>query len=237
VFTDHALYQAEEELTLAFYNCHIEAHSNQECVVLPFLLKVNVQPHLSLHTITSRRILAYLIPLRILKGHLPSAELMKRFPVLDEIFAPFIAAIRTGDLKSFDQALDKWETRLLELNLWFSLEKARELCIRGLFRKMYAPLACILSIFRPLISLLLFLFLHRWVATGKGTRIPISMFHTALTVSGIDVVEDEAECLVANMIYKNFIRGYISHEKQMVVLAAANTFPRVADRPSPLAMI
>lgn len=63
------------------------------------------------------------------------------------------------------------------------------------------------------------------------------MFHTALTASGIDVVEDEAECLVANMIYKNFIRGYISHEKQMVVLAAANTFPRVADRPSPLAMI
>ncbi|KAF9480697.1 hypothetical protein BDN70DRAFT_877260 [Pholiota conissans] len=187
-FLNEEFEKAEEELTLAFYNCHIEAHSNQE------------------------RILAYLIPLRILKGHLPSAELMKRFPVLDEIFAPFITAIRTGDLKSFDQALDKWEVRLLELNLWFSLEKARELCIRGLFRKM-------------------------WVATGKGTRIPISMFHTALTVSGIDVVEDEAECLVANMIYKNFIRGYISHEKQMVVLAAANTFPRVADRPSPLAMI
>ena len=61
---------------------------------------------------------------------------MKRFPVLDEIFAPFIAAIKFGDLKAYDQALEKWETRLLELNLWLSLEKARELCLRSLFRIM-----------------------------------------------------------------------------------------------------
>jgi len=187
-FLNEEFAKAEEELTLAFYNCLIEAHSNQE------------------------RILAYLIPLRILKGHLPSAELMGRFPVLDEIFSPFITAIRKGDLKAYDQALEKWESRLLELNLWLSLEKARELCLRGLFRRM-------------------------WVATGKGTRIPISMFHTALKVSGTDMTEEEAECLVANMIYKNFMRGYISHEKQMVVLAATNTFPRAVDRPSPLTMI
>ncbi|KAF8914310.1 hypothetical protein CPB84DRAFT_1833013 [Gymnopilus junonius] len=187
-FLNEEFAKSEEELTLAFYNCHVDAHANQE------------------------RILAYLIPLRILKGHLPTRELMQRFPVLDEIFSPFIAAIRQGDPKAYDQALEKWETRLLELNLWLSLEKARELCIRSLFRRM-------------------------WVATGKGTRIPISMFHTALTVSGIDVPEEEAECLVANMIYKNFIRGYISHEKQMVVLAATNAFPRAADRPSALSMI
>ncbi|KJA29706.1 hypothetical protein HYPSUDRAFT_31686 [Hypholoma sublateritium FD-334 SS-4] len=187
-FLNEEFAKAEEELTLAFYNCLIEAHSNQE------------------------RILAYLIPLRILKGHLPSTELMRRFPVLDEIFSPFVTAIRKGDLKAYDQALEKWESRLLELSLWLSLEKARELCLRGLFRRM-------------------------WVATGKGTRIPISMFHTALKVSGTDMTEEEAECLVANMIYRNFMRGYISHEKQMVVLAATNTFPRAVDRPSPLTMI
>jgi hypothetical protein len=75
------------------------------------------------------------------------------------------------------------------------------------------------------------------VATGKGTRIPISMFHMALSVSGIEVPEEEAECLVANMIYKGFMRGYLSHEKQMVVLSSVSAFPRLADRPSPLAML
>jgi len=78
------------------------------------------------------------------------------------------------------------------------------------------------------------IFLNRWVATGKPTRIPISLFHIALRISGQDVPEEEAECLIANQIYRNFLRGYISHEKQMVVLASSNTFPKVADLPSAL---
>jgi hypothetical protein len=81
-------------------------------------------------------------------------------------------------------------------------------------------------------------FLHTsWVATDKGTRIPISMFHSSLTISGIDVSQGEAECLVANMIYKGLMRGYISHEKQMVVLASTNAFPTLADRQTPFALM
>ncbi|KAF9057815.1 hypothetical protein BJ165DRAFT_1398019 [Panaeolus papilionaceus] len=187
-FLNEEFAKSEEELTLAFYNCYIGAHSNQE------------------------RILAYLIPLRILKGHLPSAELLARFPVLYELFSPFIDAIRTGNLKAYDAALDKWESRLLELNLWLSLEKARELCVRCLFRRV-------------------------WVASEKATRITIALFHAGLTVAGDNVSVEEAECLVANMIYKGYIRGYISHERQMVVLASTNAFPRVADRPNALANV
>lgn len=182
--------KSERELTLAFYHCHLETHSNQE------------------------RILTYLIPLRILRGHLPTAELLQRFPVLDELFSPFIACMRNGDLGAYDAALDKWERRLVELNLWLTLERAREICIRGLFRRT-------------------------WIATEKSTRVPISMFYCALKLRGgdADVSEEEAECLVANMIYKGYMRGYISHEKQMVVLAATNTFPRVVDRPNPFALL
>ena len=48
---------------------------------------------------------------------------------------------------------------------------------------------------------------------------------------------EEAECYVANMIYKGFMRGYISHEKQMVVLASTNAFPRPADRAQPFSAL
>ena len=72
-----------------------------------------------------------------------------------------------------------------------------------------------------------------WVVSEKGNRIPVAMFHSSLRVSGMDVSSEEAECLVANMIYKGYMRGYISHEKQMVVLANTNAFPRLADRPTP----
>lgn len=83
-----------------------------------------------------RRILTYLIPLRILKGHLPSEELLNRFPILRDLFIPFIDAIRRGDIAEFDRMLESRERRLVELNLWLTLEKARELCMRGLFRRM-----------------------------------------------------------------------------------------------------
>ncbi|KAK0190618.1 hypothetical protein F5146DRAFT_1137436 [Armillaria mellea] len=176
--------KSEEELTLAFYQCHTRAQSNQE------------------------RILTYLLPLRILKGHLPSQELMDRFPTLKELYHPFLTAIRTGDVSGYDRALDHHEKTLLDLNLWITLEKARELCLRGLFRRV-------------------------WVASQKGSRVPISMFYSSLKISDIDVEEEEAECLVANMIYKGFMKGYISHEKRMVVLSNTNAFPKLAERSNP----
>ncbi|RXW25762.1 hypothetical protein EST38_g9 [Candolleomyces aberdarensis] len=63
------------------------------------------------------------------------------------------------------------------------------------------------------------------------------MFHMGLKIAGIETDVEEAECYVANMIYKGFIRGYISHEKQMVVLAMNNSFPRAADRQNPYALV
>lgn len=174
--------KSESELTLAFYNCHLKYHNNLQ------------------------RILTYLIPLRILRGIFPSEELLSQFPILQELYKPFITAIRKGDLPAYDRALEEGERRLVELSLWFNLERARELCLRGLFRKV-------------------------WVVMGKPTRVPISTLHAALVVSGVDMPIEEAECLVANMIYKGYMRGYVSHEKQMIVLAQQNTFPKVADAP------
>jgi COP9 signalosome complex subunit 12 len=75
-----------------------------------------------------------------------------------------------------------------------------------------------------------------WVVSEKSNRIPVAMFHCSLRVSGMDVSLEEAECLVANMVYKGYMRGYMSHEKQMVVLANTNAFPRLADRPNPFAL-
>lgn len=67
----------------------------------------------------------------------------------------------------------------------------------------------------------------------KTTRLNIKMFHCATKVVGLDSPMEEVECFVANMIYKGLIRGYISHEKQIVVLAANGAFPRLADRKNP----
>jgi hypothetical protein len=75
-----------------------------------------------------------------------------------------------------------------------------------------------------------------WVVSQKSNRMPLELFNTALRVSGLDVEPDEAECLVANMIFRGLIKGYISHEKQMVVLSNMVAFPSVAGRLNPFGM-
>ena len=42
----------------------------------------------------------------------------------------------------------------------------------------------------------------RWIACNKDSRIPISAFKLAMRHQGIDVDDDEVECLVAGMIWK-----------------------------------
>jgi len=66
---------------------------------------------------------------------LPSIELLDRFPLLKDLYYPFISSIKTGNLIAYDEALYRVEKELLELNLWVALEKAREICMRSLFRR------------------------------------------------------------------------------------------------------
>jgi hypothetical protein len=40
-----------------------------------------------------------------------------------------------------------------------------------------------------------------------------------------DVDLDEVECIVANLIFQKFMKGYISHEKATLVLSVKDAFP------------
>jgi PCI domain len=40
-----------------------------------------------------------------------------------------------------------------------------------------------------------------------------------------DLDLDEVECMLANLIYMGLIKGYISHEQSLMVLAREDPFP------------
>lgn len=173
-----------------------------------------------------RLILTYLIPLRLCRGVLPSETLFTRFPRLGELYSAFVAAIKAGDLRAYDDALAWAERRLTDMGTYLTVEKAREICVRELLRKVYVlSLSSILFPTRCLPDL-------RWLVHEKSLRVPISLFHAGFIVAGQNMEAVEAECMVANMIHKGYIRGYISHEKQMVVLAKTAAFPAFTDRKS-----
>ncbi|KAK6903747.1 hypothetical protein I203_107252 [Kwoniella mangroviensis CBS 8507] len=171
--------KAGEELEWALLNCPADAHRNQELI------------------------LTYLIPLHLLHGSLPSRRLLSLHPRLEELFLPFINAIKSGDVREYDERLDWAQQRLVGMSTYLVMERAREGGLRMLFKKA-------------------------WIASDKSTRIPITTFQIALKIHGVDVDSDEVECMVANMIYRGYMKGYISHEKQMVVLAKTNPFPNLS---------
>lgn len=153
-------------------------------------------------------ILSYLIPTHLMTTRMiPSISLLRQFPKISALYTPLIIALRSGNINAYDRSLARNEAEFIRRRVYLTLERARDLCLRSLFRKIY-------------------------IVLGSNTRVPIDKFRRGLNMGlkpdHTDYVdEDEAECYVANLIYKGFMKGYISREKRMVVLSAKTPFPRV----------
>ncbi|EPY52568.1 COP9 signalosome complex subunit 12 [Schizosaccharomyces cryophilus OY26] len=147
-------------------------------------------------------ILSYWIPTRILVYHqLPSPKFLFKYPYLKDIYVPLCHAIKKGNLGAFGQCLKKNESLLAKTKTYLTLEGTRELCLRNLFRKT-------------------------WIILDKSTRLPTSVFQTALKVAGSDFDLLHVEAILANMVSKGYVRGYISRDRMTVVLSAKDPFPK-----------
>ncbi len=55
-------------------------------------------------------------------------------------------------------------------------------------------------------------------------------FQTALSfILSTPMDMNEVECILSNLIYKGFIKGYISHEKKILVLSKKVAFPPITE--------
>ncbi|GAP88772.1 putative COP9 signalosome complex subunit 12 [Rosellinia necatrix] len=158
-------------------------------------------------------LLTYLIPCRLLTTHtLPSARLLEPFPRLQKLFIPLARAIKKADLRAFDIALRDGEDEFIKRRVYLTLERGRDIVLRNLLRKVF-----IAGGFEEG---------KDGAAPVRRTRIPITEFTAAVQMSSGEAVDsDEVECLMANMIYKNLMKGYIAHERGTVVLSKSGAFP------------
>ncbi|KAF2815839.1 uncharacterized protein BDZ99DRAFT_124431 [Mytilinidion resinicola] len=189
--------QAEQNLTEAWQLCHKSAYKNHQ------------------------QILTYLIPCRLITTHkLPTSELLSPYPRLQALFGPIAACIRKGDLAGFDAALFAGEVEFVKRRIYLTLERGRDIALRNLLRKVFLA-----GGYEPLKEG------QTEADLIRRTRIPIAEFAAAIRMGlGADgklLEDDEVECMLANMIYKNLMKGYISRERAMVVLSktAGMAFP------------
>ncbi|SPO27612.1 probable Protein CSN12 homolog [Ustilago trichophora] len=186
--------RAEVELESALRLCHRDATSNQTLI------------------------LTYLIPIKLLKGSLPHPAL------LDAVgggklmaYAPFITALRQGDVKTFDSLLTQpnIETWLVKKGTFIAMERAREATLRTLLKRIWLSL--------PLLQ----------PSQTRPTRLNLSTLHSATSCHLVDLryTIKELEWILATLIYKGYVKGYIAHERGIVVLSAKEAFPRLASVP------
>lgn len=159
-------------------------------------------------------ILTYLIPCHLLTTHtLPSQRLLAPYPHLQSLFLPLSKCIKAGDLSGFDAALAAGENEFVKRRIYLTLERGRDITLRNLLRKVF-------------------------IAGGfeeskddgsppvRRTRIPVAELGAAIGFGSRERMDnDEVECLLANMIYKNLMKGYIAREAGKVVLNKKGAFP------------
>jgi len=90
----------------------------------------------------------------------------------------------------------------LSRGTYLLLEKCKMVCYRNLFKRVY-------------------------LIMGKH-QIPLEQVARTFKWLGMPIDLDEVECILANLIFKNYVRGYISHAKRTLVLSKRDPFPTAA---------
>lgn len=148
-----------------------------------------------------RQILIYLIPVKMLLGFLPPSYILKNYNLSE--FSGIATAMRTGNVQLLNKGLADHETFFIKTGVYLLLEKLRSITLRTLFKKVSEIL--------------------------NTHQVPLQAFLEALKLQGMEDIDmDETECLVAGLIYKGNIRGYISHHHKKLVVSKVKPFPPIA---------
>lgn len=145
-----------------------------------------------------KMVLIYLIPLQLLHSILAKMELLVKYDVLE--FKGIIAAMKQGDINMLEEELGKNQAFFIHHGIFLLLEKLKVVTYRNLIRMVHKGL--------------------------KATSmLQLKAISTAFKLKGVAFDDDEMECMLANLIYDGYIKGYVSHKHKVVVLSTKNPFP------------
>lgn len=145
-------------------------------------------------------ILRYLVPIKLYRGRLPTPYLLEKYGLTE--FIPLVEGIRKGDLRTFQDGLVKYQDRFIRQGTYLLLEKCKTVVYRNLFKRVHKIL--------------------------DKTQISLKYVATAFKWLGLPMDLDEVECILANLIYRGYVRGYLSHSKRVLVLSKRDPFPTAA---------
>lgn len=194
-----------------------------------------------------RLILSYLVPCHLLTTHtLPSAKLLAPYPKLQKLFLPLGDAIKKADLRAFDVALQEGEDEFIRRRIYLTLERGRDIALRNLLRKVFvaggfeeakdgaAPTR------RTRIPVAEFaaamnLSSQEKIDTDEVECLLANMIYKVCPILVLRFVPKHLDFVMSDVIFplanlltdysKNLMKGYIAHERGIVVLSKNGAFP------------
>lgn len=191
------------------------------------------------------RILTYLIPCGLLLGRMPSSQLLSRpecnqpsnsgsspSPSLSAIFAPLCAALRTGNVPSFQSHLSQHESWLLRrgllLPLAYKLRPALWRCLaRRVFLLTYEPPADPLSRRAATLDLTHLHaaadYLQRSMsaaAAGSGRKGGLRP-NEGMVWGEMPVSYDHVEVTVTELVQQGLMHGFVAHNQARFAIIGA----------------
>lgn len=118
---------------------------------------------------------------------------------LDELYQLGVS-IRRGDLRTFEAIMDLRQKTFIKLGVYLVLEQAKSISYRSLMKRIAAVVGS------PKLNLVVVERVFRWLGEA-------------------DVDLDEIECILSNLIYRNQVKGYLSHQKRYLIVSKADAFP------------
>lgn len=157
-----------------------------------------------------QKILRYLIPCEMLRGNFPSPQLLQQYDLKE--YNGISSACMKGNLKELEAAIDLHMDYFISLGVFISIEKLRLVTLRNFVKRVANAIKeC------PELQ----------CASKNPKQLNLKLLFRPLQKEwDEDLDMDELECLLANLIGNGYIRGYISHECQILVLAS-EAFPEV----------
>jgi len=150
-----------------------------------------------------RLILRYLVPVRLVLGQFASPALLTKYQL--PYFVQLCRAVDRGDLRLFERELDSHQQLFIRHGSYLLVERAKTIAYRNFFQRVHA--------------------LH----PAGTTKLDIGMFKRCLNVSSVVMDADEIECVLANLIYKGYVKGYLSHQHGKLVVSKGNPFPALRE--------
>ena len=151
-----------------------------------------------------RRIWRLLVPVKMVLGQVPSPAFLTHHG-LESAYGEVRDAVKRGRVGTLRNLLERHKLRFAAWGTLFALERLEPIAFRNLVRLVH-------------------------VAADASTRLPISSIETAMRLVECeprDCASGQAASHLALLVELGLVRGYLSHEHQMLVLSEKNAFPPV----------